>query len=189
MKSEYDKMIQSEWYDANYDSSLLEMRMHVQDLCYTYNQTRPSDLEKRKELLDEIFDEALQDVEIVAPLWVDYGKHTRFGKYVFINADTYFMDGAPITIGDYAFIGPKCGFYTATHPENIKKRNGGLERALPIVIGDNVWLGANVTVLPGVTIGSGCVIGAGSVVANDIPANSVAVGNPCRVIRQVDPTR
>lgn len=189
LKNEYEKMINQEWYDANYDQKLIDMRTEAQDLCFDYNQTRPSDSEKRNKLLNEIFGAALESVEIVTPLWVDYGKHTHFGKNVFVNSDSYFMDGAPITIGDNAFIGPKCGFYTATHPENIEKRNEGWERALPITIGNNVWLGANVTVLPGVTIGDGCVIGAGSVVVKDIPANSVAVGSPCRVVREIDPTK
>lgn len=89
----------------------------------------------------------------------------------------------------YVFIGPNCGFYTANHGENIERRNQGLEKAMPITVESNVWIGANVTVLPGVTIGAGSVIGAGSIVTQDIPANSVAVGNPCRVLREIDPSK
>ncbi|HLR92705.1 MAG TPA: sugar O-acetyltransferase [Atopostipes sp.] len=183
--NEYVKMLNQEWYDANNDSRLFEMRRAVQDLCYEYNHTRPSDLNKRNELLKQILGELPTNVELVPPIWVDYGKHIKLEDNVFVNADAYFMDGAPITIGSNTFIGPKCGFYTATHPENIEKRNAGLERALPITIGKNVWLGANVFVMPGVTIGEGSIIGAGSTVTKDIPTHSVAVGTPCRVVRSV----
>ena len=184
---EYQKMLNQEWYDANYDARLLELRMEAQDFCFEYNQTRPSNIIKRNKLLKEIFGELLENVELVAPIWVDYGRHVRLGKNVFVNANSYFMDGNYITIGDNAFIGPNCGFYTNLHPENVELRNKGLEKALPIIIGKNVWRGANVSVLPGVTIGEGSVIGAGSTVTRNIPKNSVAVGSPCRVIRQTNP--
>lgn len=95
------------------------------------------------------------------------------------------LDGAPVTFGDNVFIAPNCGFYTAGHPLDVQQRNQGLEYAKPIHVGNNVWIGAHVSVLPGVTIGDNCVIGAGSVVTKDIPANSLAVGNPCRVIRSI----
>lgn len=186
MTSEYEKMLNQEWYDANNDLNLIEERMEVQDLCFEYNQTRPSDHTRRNKLLNNIFGAELDNVEIVAPLWVDYGKHVKLGKNVFINVDTYFMDGNLITIGDNTFIGPKCGFYCNIHPENVELRNQGLEKALPITIGNNCWLGANVTVLPGVTIGEGCVIGAGSVVTKDIPAYSLALGTPCKVVRPIN---
>lgn len=95
------------------------------------------------------------------------------------------MDGAPIRIGAHCFIGPNCGMYTASHPLLAEERNRGLEKAAPIVIGDNVWIGADVTILPGVTVGSNTVIGAKSVVTKDIPPNVIAVGNPCRVLRPI----
>lgn len=179
-------MLNQEWYNANFDEEIIRLRLKAQDLCFDYNNTRPSDLEKSNELLKKIFGGSLEDVEITAPLWVDYGIHTTFGKHCFINKNAYFMDGAPITIGDHVFIGPDCGFYTADHGEKIERRNAGLERALPITIENNVWLGSDVTVLQGVTIGEGSVIGAGSVVTRDIPPLSVAVGNPCHVIRTID---
>lgn len=186
MTNEYEKMLKQEWYDANYDSRLIEMRREVQDLCFEYNQTRPSDLKKRNQLLEKILGEKPENAELIAPIWVDYGKHIKLGKNVFVNANSYFMDGNYITIGDNTFIGPNCGFYTNTHPENIQARNQGLEKALPITIGKNIWIGANVSVMPGVSIGEGSVIGAGSIVTRDIPKNSVAVGNPCRVIRTIN---
>jgi acetyltransferase-like isoleucine patch superfamily enzyme len=187
MSTEYEKMLNQEWYDANNDTDLLALRSKVQDACFEYNQTRPSDLAKREALLAQILGEVPENVEIVPPLWVDYGRHIKLGKNVFVNKDAYFMDGNRITIGDQAFIGPNCGFYTNTHPENIERRNQGLEKARPITIEKNTWIGANVTVLPGVTIGEGSVIGAGSVVTKDIPKNSLAVGSPCRVLRPIDP--
>ena len=95
------------------------------------------------------------------------------------------MDPAKVIFGDNVFIGPNCGFYTASHPLEAEERNKGIEMAKPIKVGNNVWFGGNVTVLPGVTIGDNCVVGAGSVVVKDIPANSVAVGNPCKLIRTI----
>jgi len=184
MTNEYERMLKEKWYDANNDERLIKLRREVQDLCFEYNQTRPSNLKRRNELLEQILGEVPENVEIVAPIWVDYGKHLKLGKNVFVNANAYFMDGNYITIGDNVFIGPDGGFYTNTHPENVQSRNEGLEKALPITIEKNVWLGANVSVMPGVTIGEGSVIGAGSVVTKNIPKHSVAVGNPCRVIRQ-----
>lgn len=187
MSTEYEKMLNQEWYDANNDTELLALRSKVQVACFEYNQTRPSNLEEREALLEQILGKVPENVEIVPPLWVDYGRHIKLGKNVFVNKDAYFMDGNTITIGDNVFIGPNCGFYTNTHPENIERRNQGLEKARPITIGKNTWIGANVTVLPGVTIEEGSVIGAGSVVTKDIPKNSLAVGSPCRVLRPVDP--
>ena len=103
----------------------------------------------------------------------------------FINHNAYLMDGAPIKIGSYCFIGPNCGMYTAAHPLLAEERNQGLEKAKPITIGNNVWIGADVTILPGVTIGDNTVIGAKSVITKDIPSNVIAVGNPCRVLREI----
>lgn len=189
MATEYEKMMKQEWYNANYDQYLLDLRVEAQDLCFDFNQTRPSAAEKRATLLEQILDDAPKSLEITAPFWVDYGKHIKFGDNVFVNANAYFMDGNTITVGKNTHIGPDCGFYANTHPENINRRNEGLEKALPITIGKNCWLGANVTVLPGVTIGDGCVIGAGSVVTKDIPKHSLAVGSPCRVLRPIDETK
>lgn len=188
MTTEYEKMLKQEWYDANYDPRLIEVRREAQDLCFEYNQTRPSNLKKRNGLLEKILGETPENVELVAPIWVDYGKHIKLGKNVFVNANSYFMDGNYIFIGDNVFIGPDCGFYTNTHPENVHLRNKGLEKALPITIEKNVWLGANVSVMPGITIEEGSVIGAGNIVTKNIPKNSVAVGNPCQVIRQTKET-
>lgn len=184
--SEKEKRDLGEWYDANFDEELLEERVAAIDLCFDLNQTRQSEREKRQQILQQLIGKAGEGLEVISPFSCDYGYHIHLGKQVFINTNCYLMDCAPITIGDHVFIGPHCGFYTASHPLNYTMRNAGLEKALPITIESNVWFGGHVVVLPGVTIGDGCVIGAGSVVTHDIPANSVAVGSPCRVISTID---
>jgi acetyltransferase-like isoleucine patch superfamily enzyme len=156
------------------------------DLCFQLNKLKPSLENERKEILEQLLGYRTEKLVILSPFNCDYGRNILFGKNVFVNINCYFMDGATITIGDNVFIGPSCGFYTANHPIQYNKRNQGIEKALPISIGDNCWLGGNVTVLPGVTIGSGCVIGAGSVVTKDIPSNSLAVGVPCKVIKTIN---
>ena len=115
----------------------------------------------------------------------DYGFNIEIGENFYSNHNLVILDPAKVTFGDNVFIGPNCGFYTAEHPINSIERNKGLEYAKPITVGNNVWFGGGVNVLAGVTIGNDVVIGAGSVVTKDIPANSVAVGNPCKVIRNI----
>ena len=127
-----------------------------------------------------------EGVTVLAPVYFDYGTNTTFGEYTVVNHSCYFMDGAPITIGIHVFIGPFSGFYTANHAMDYTNRNKGLEKALPIKVGDNCWFGANVSVMPGVTIGNGCVIAAGSVVTKDIPDNCLAAGVPAEVKKIID---
>lgn len=184
--TEKEKMELGMWYDANNDKELIEIRLKAQDLCFDLNQLKPSLIEERNTILEELFGTLPENLVLLSPFTCDYGKNIHLGKNVFINVNSYFMDGACIEVGDDVFIGPSCGFYTAQHPLDYKNRNAGIEKALPIKIGNNVWIGANVTVLPGVTIGNGCVIGAGSVVSKDIEDNSIAVGVPCQVIKKID---
>lgn len=182
--TELEKMKQGDWYDANNNPEIVQERYACFDLCFELNQLKPSDT-KRLEVLKKLFGELPEGLELLSPFTCDYGKNVHLGKNVFININNYFMDGSTITIGDNVFIGPSCGFYTATHPLDYKARNEGLEKALPIVVGDNCWFGANVSVMPGVTIGEGCVIGAGAVVTRDMPANSVIGGVPAQVIKRL----
>lgn len=182
--TELEKCAAGMWYDANFDADALEARAAAEELYHAYN-TLPLKSPERAAALEQLFPHKGQDVTVLAPVYTDYGTNTTLGDHTFINHGAYFMDGAPITVGSNCFIGPGCGFYTAIHPILAKERNQGLERALPISIQDNVWIGANVTVLPGVTIGEGSVIGAGSVVTRDIPAGVIAIGNPCKVARAI----
>lgn len=185
MPSEKDKMLAGQWYDANYDQELVATRRQAQDLCFALNQLAPSQVEDRQKVLNELLGQEAENLELLSPFTCDYGKNISFGKDCFVNVNCYFMDGGKISLGDNVFVGPFTGLYTASHPLDYQRRNQGLEQALPITIGNNVWLGANVNVMPGVTIGDGAVIAGGSVVSKDIPANVVAAGVPCRVIKTI----
>lgn len=184
--NEREKMEQGLWYDANNDTYLIEQRSKAKDLCFDLNQTRPGEKEKRVGLIVELLGYQPNNLELISPFMCDYGNNIKLGENVFINSNCYFMDCGKVTIGDNVFIGPSCGLYTANHPLDFQTRNQGLEQALPITIGNNVWLGGNVVILPGITIGDNCVIGAGSVVTKDVGANSIACGNPCKVIKEIN---
>lgn len=181
---EKDKAKLGELYNPNYDEELIRERTAMQDLCYEYNQLLPSKLEERKSVLKKILGSYSENFLIEQPFYCDYGYNIKIGERFYSNHGLTILDGAEVTFGNDVFIGPNCGFYTASHPFEVELRNQGLETAHSIVVGDNVWFGGNVVVLPGVTIGSDVVIGAGSIVTRDIPSHSVAVGNPARVIRK-----
>lgn len=184
--TEKEKMERGEWHDANFDEELLAKRARAEALCYDFNMGKPgsdAQLDALKTLLDTDLPAGLT---VLSPAYFDYGDKTTFGDGCFVNHGCYFMDGGSITFGDNVFIGPFCGFYTASHPLGAKEHNLGLERALPIVVGDNCWFGANVSVLQGVTIGSGCVIAAGSVVTEDLPDNVMAAGVPAVVKKIIE---
>lgn len=182
--TEREKCAAGLWYDANNDSELCAEREHADGLCCKINQL-PAKSEERSALMAELFPHMAESAEILSPVHTDYGKGCYIGEHTFINRGAYLMDGDTITIGSHCFIGPNLGAYTAQHPLLPAERNLGLERALPITIGDNCWLGGDVKIMPGVTIGEGSVIGAGSIVTKDIPAGVVAMGAPCKVVRAI----
>ncbi len=182
--TEKEKMLLGEIYNANYDEELIQERNKTQDLCYEYNKLKPSELEKRIELLKRIIGKTKEKFLIEQPFICDYGYNIEIGESFYSNHNLTILDPGKVTFGDNVFIGPNCGFYTAGHPIDVSLRNEGLEYAKPITVGNNVWFGGNVVVLPGVMIGDNVVIGAGSVVVKDIPSNVVAVGNPCHVIEK-----
>ena len=184
--TEKEKMLSGMIYDANYDPSLIAERLECKEMCHDYNLLRPKDTEGRTQLLHHLLGSIAGDLLIEQPFHCDYGYNIHVGLNFYSNHNLVILDGAPVRFGDNVFIAPNCGFYTAGHPLEAEERNKGLEYARPITVGNNVWIGAQVCVLPGVTIGDNCVIGAGSVVTKDIPANSVAVGNPCRVIKKIE---
>ena len=183
--TEREKLERGLWYDANYDEDLCRERERANELAHRLNQASPGDAAARESLLRELLGHVGEHVEVLSPLYVDYGRNVSIGDWSFLNHGAYLMDGAPITIGSHVFVGPNLGAYTAQHPLVAEERNLGLERALPITIEDDVWIGGDVKIMPGVTIGRGSVIGAGSVVTRDVPAGVVAMGSPCHPIRPI----
>lgn len=184
--TEKEKMYMGEWHAANTDRELLDERRKAELLCHRFNVAVPGSDEQEKIIKSLLGPQFPEDVTILAPVYFDYGYLTAFGKGSFVNHCCYFMDGGEINIGQNVFIGPFCGFYSIGHPITVSERNKRLERALPITVGDDCWIGANVTILQGVTIGKGCVIAAGSVVTKDIPDNCIAGGVPAVVIKHIE---
>lgn len=183
--TERERCARGMWYDAGHDTELADERLEAEDLAFELNHTRPREAGRRRELLERLLGHVGEGVEVLSPLQVDYGSNVSIGDHSFLNHGAYLMDGAPVTIGSHVFIGPNLGAYTAQHPLLASERNLGLERALPITIEDDVWIGGDVTICPGVTVGRGSVIGAGSVVTRDVPAGVLAMGCPCRPVREL----
>ena len=184
--NEKRKMLNGEFYSAGLDLRLFSERQHCKNLCHRFNNTSPIFMRMRNILLKKILGKIGKSFLIEQPFMCDYGYNIEIGENFCSNHNLLILDSAKVTIGDNVLIGPNCSFYTSTHPINYKEREHGTELAKPITIGNNVWLGGNVIVLADVTIGENSVIGAGSVVSKDIPPNTVAVGNPCRVIKTIN---
>ena len=183
---EKEKMLAGELYDANYDEELLKDRYKAKDICQQFNNLKPSDIAGKEKIIKSLFAKTGKQIIVEQNFWCDYGYNISVGENFYMNHNCVILDGAKVEFGNDVFIAPNCGFYSAGHPLDFEKRNKGLEYAKPIKIGNNVWIGGNVIVLPGVTIGDNVVIGAGSVVTRDVPSNVVAVGNPCKAIKNLD---
>ena len=182
--TERQKMLAGELYRAS-DPELVAMRNRCRDVTAGYNSTRSSDVDVRRALLNRILGKMSPVIEIEPPFRCDYGVNIFLGDRFYANFGCILLDCAEIRIGDDCFLAPNVQIYTAHHPLDASTRNSGLELASPVTIGNSVWIGGGAIILPGVTIGDGAVIGAGSVVTRDVPANVVAAGNPCRVIREI----
>ena len=168
------------------DEAIMKEQALCKEKVYDYNATRPSEEAKRAEMLKDIFAEVGENCYIEQPFYANFGgKHVHLGKQVYANFHLTLVDDTHIYIGDYTMLGPNVTLATAGHPILPELREKGLQFNMPVHIGRNCWLGAGVVVMPGVTIGDNSVIGAGSIVTKDIPANVVAVGNPCRVLREI----
>lgn len=181
----WQRMVSGQRYDTR-NPLLLEMLVRTRRRLMRLNNTDPADEPARQQLLREILGACGHDLTINSPFHCDYGCNISVGEHFFANFNLTILDEAPVTIGDYAFIGPNVSIYTACHPILPQERNACIEWAEPVIIGNNVWIGGAATILPGVTIGDNCVVGAATVVTRSLPANSVAVGNPARVVRTLD---
>ena len=180
------RMADGDFYVA--DDVLAAHTKRAVRLLSLYEQVHPTDPDIARYLLAQVIGSVGEGVDIRPPLRVDYGHNITIGDGSWVNFGLTALDVAPIVIGQDVLIGPNCSLYTAIHPTEPGPRRAKWESAAPITLGDNVWLGGSVVVCPGVTIGENSIIGAGAVVTRDIPANSIAVGNPARFIRALDPT-
>lgn len=172
-------------YNPN-DDEIMETQLRYLELLYDFNATRPSEMDRRNELLKEMFGSIGENCYIEPPFRANWsGKHVFMGDNVYANFNLTLVDDANIYIGDKVMFGPNVTVATANHPILPELREDALQYNREVHIGRNVWIGANTVMVPGVTIGENTVIGAGSVVTKDIPANVVAVGNPCRVMREI----
>ncbi len=185
MLSEKEKMLAGMAHQPASDE-LAKLRRENKERLFDYNtQIRPSDLAAKARLITAILGKAKNTPHINAPFFCDYGCFIEVGENFFANYHCTILDSGGVKIGDNVMFAPNVSLYTVGHPLHPQLRNEGWEQAKPIVIGNNVWVGGNVVILPGVTVGDNAVIGAGAVVAKDIPADSLALGNPCRVVRTV----
>ncbi len=179
-----ERMLANLPYKAWMDG-LSEERMENKKKIFKYNILNPEDLAEKDKLIKEILGKTGKEINVEAPFHCDYGYNIEVGENFFANYNLVILDVAKVKIGDNAQIAPNVSIYTAGHPIHPDSRNSGYEYGIDITIGDNVWIGGNTCIMPGVTIGNNVVIGGGSVVTKDLPDNVIAVGNPCRIVREI----
>jgi maltose O-acetyltransferase len=179
---EWDKMLAGALYHAG-DAELLRARQRARSLAWQFNRTAPDDEHGRRQALAALLGRCGEGVHVEPPFRCDYGVNIELGDAVYINMNCIVLDCAKVRLGARVLVGSGVQIVTATHPLDVTQRRAGLEFALPVTVDDDAWIGAGALVCPGVSIGARSVIGAGSVVVRDIPADVVAVGNPCRVLR------
>lgn len=183
-KTEKEKMLAGELYWAN-NEELAQMRLRARERMVRFNNSGPSEIPLRTEILTDLFGEVAGSIYIEPTFRCDYGSFIYASDNLYMNFGCVILDCAPVRFGRNVLLGPNVQIYTASHPLDPAERLTGLELAFPVTIGDNVWIGGGAIICAGVTIGPNTTIGAGSVVVKDIPANVLAAGNPCRVIRDV----
>jgi len=185
-KTEKEKMMNGEYYDSN-EIQLLTDRRNCKKILYKLNHHEDiDDYNPQLERLDKLLGSHGKSTYIEPPFYCDYGYNIHVGDNFYCNFNCCFLDGAKIEFGDNCFLGPNVQIYTPNHPIDYEERATSLEYCLKIKIGNDVWIGGNTTIVPGITIGDNVVIGAGSVVCKSIPSDSLAVGNPCKVIKQTE---
>ncbi|MDN3655893.1 sugar O-acetyltransferase [Ferruginibacter paludis] len=185
MQSEKDKMLSGKLYKAS-DAMLTAERLHAKELVFDFNNQRPAEAAARIQIIRQLFGRTGTNFLIEPPFHCDYGYNIFAGDNFYVNYNCVILDCAKVTIGNNVFIAPNVSIFTAGHPINASTRNAEWEYAFPVTIGNDVWIGGNTVINPGVTIGDNVVIGSGSVVTKDIPADSVAAGNPCKVLRPIN---
>ena len=183
--NQYERMIKGLIYDPM-DEEILKMQFPYQDKLFEFNKLKPSDIDKKQQYMNEVFAECGDNCFIELPFRANWGgHHVHFGNGIYANSNLTLVDDGHIYVGDKVMFGPNVTIATANHPIEPTLRAKGLQFNKDVHIEENVWIGAGVVVVPGVHIGKNSVIGAGSVVTKDIPENVVAVGNPCRILREI----
>lgn len=183
--TQYERMVKGLLYDPA-DAEIMKEQVPFQDRLWSFNQLKPSDIAGKVKYMKEVFAECGENNYIELPFHANWGgRHVHFGSYIYANFNLTLVDDGHIYVGDRVMFGPNVTIATANHPIDPDLRAKGLQYNKDVYIGENTWIAANVVIVPGVRIGKNVVIGAGSVVTRNIPDNVVAVGNPCRVLREI----